>query len=112
MAALTTQAPSVAGVAITYSACAGGGDSFVNTGRERVHIKNGSGGSITVTFASGSNACSFGVANTAHDRVVTIGAGLDKWIDFFPKEQFSDASGNVNIAYSGVTSLTIAVLRS
>ena|SRR5205085_8044761 len=111
MAALSTQNPTAAGVAITYASCAGGGDTFVNTGRERVHIKNGSGGSITVTFSSGSNKCSFGVSNTAHDRVVTVGAGVDKWVDVFDPSQFNDASNNVNIAYSGVTSLTIAVLR-
>jgi hypothetical protein len=111
MAVLSTQSPSAAGVGITYGACAGGGDSFVNSGKERVHIKNASGGSITVTFASGSNKCSFGVAHTAHDRVVTVGAGADKWVDTFDPSQFNDASGNVNITYSGVTSLTIAVLR-
>jgi hypothetical protein len=40
-----------------------------------------------------------------------VGAGLDKWVDAFDPSQFNDASGNVNISYSGVTSLTIAVLR-
>jgi hypothetical protein len=111
MAAISTQNPTAAGAAITYGACAGGGDSFINTGRERVHIKNASGGSITVTFSSGSNKCSFGVSNVAHDRVAAIPAGSDKWFDVFPVEQFNDASGNCNITYSGVTSLTIAVLR-
>lgn len=110
MAALTTQKPSAAGVAVTYAACNAGGDTFVNTGREFIHVKNASGGALTVTISSGSNKCSFGIANAAHDLAVSVGAGSDKMIGPFDKDRFNDTSGNVNLSYSGVTSLSIAVL--
>lgn len=112
MAALTTQKPSTAGVALTYGSAAGGGDTFVNTGREFVHIKNQSGGTITVTISSGSNKCSFGVSNAAHDITHALLTMTDAMLGPFSKDQFNDASGNVNITYSGVTSLTLAVLAN
>jgi hypothetical protein len=116
MAALATQKPSAAGVALSYAAATGGGDTFVNTGREFVHVKNASGGSINVTFTAGvanANKCSFGVADPAHQLVVAVGAGLDKLIGPFDRDRFNDpATGNIAITYSGVTSLTVAVVAS
>lgn len=114
MALLNTQTPSIAGVAVTYSAAGAGGDTFVNNGRERVHIKNGSGSPITVTFTAGAanaNVCSFGVANVAHAVVVTVPATGDRMIGPFNKEHFNNpANSQVAITYSDVTTVTIAVL--
>jgi hypothetical protein len=115
MATLSVQKPSAAGVALTYAAAAGGGDKFANSGREFVHVQNASGGAITVTFTSGAasaNKCSFGVAHTAHDLSVAVGAGADAMIGPFNRERFNDVNGDVNITYSGVTSLTVAVISN
>ncbi len=107
MAALPVQTMTQAGVVPTFNTAAGGGDTFAGTGQESVHIINGSGGSINVTFVA-QNACSHG---TVHDRVVAVAAGAQKVVTGLSKGQFNDASGNVNITYSGVTSLTVAVYR-
>lgn len=116
MAALATQKPATAGVAVVYSAAAGGGDTFVNNGREMFHVKNGGGSGITVTFNSGAvagrNKCSFGVANAAHDLAVSVGAGSDALCGPFSKDQFTDGNGNMNVTYSGVTTVTVAVLSA
>jgi hypothetical protein len=113
MASLATQKGTAAGVALTYASAAGGGDDFICTGREYFHAKNASGGAITVTFTSGAasaNVCSFGIANAAHDLAVVVGAGADRLIGPFSKDRFADANGSVHVTYSGVTSLTVAVI--
>jgi hypothetical protein len=111
MAVLSVQVPTTAGPTFTAAAAAVGGDSFVNTGVEFFYVKNGSGGALTVTFDS-PGTCSFGLAASAsHDLAVSVGAGVEKIIGPFPRDRFSDANGSVQVTYSGVTSLTVAVLR-
>jgi hypothetical protein len=106
MALLDVQAFSLAGNDLTYAAATGGGDT-VQTGTT-LHVKNGSGGAITVTIDC-PNACSFGVTDNAHDKVVSVPAGENR---FIPVEaRFGNASGIASISYSGVTSLTIAAFR-
>jgi hypothetical protein len=111
MALLTIQKPSRTGVAVTYAAATSGagGDTFVNTGREFLHVKNDSGGSITVTVDA-PNACSFGVTHDSHDLSIAIPAGEDRMIGPFPTDRFSDSSNLVKATYSDVTSLTVAAL--
>lgn len=117
MAALTTQHPAAAGVSLAYVAASVGGDSFINNGREMYHIKNGSGSPVTVTFTSGAssgNKCSFGVAGTQHDKVVTVGATSDDLVGPFNKDQFNDAAdlATVHVTYSAVTTVTVAVIAA
>lgn len=91
------------------AAAAGGGDSFLNTGKEYLEVLNGSGGSITVTISSnGAGAkCSFGVAGTQHDKTLVLAAGKRGRIGGLPPAQFNDANGRAQVSYSGVTSLTV-----
>lgn len=103
MATLTVQAPTLDGAAISYASAAGGGDTFANDGMTLFHAKNGSGGAITVTAAS-TTPCNQG---HDHDAVVSVPAGGDRLIGPFPIAQFST---EVSMAYSGVTSLTVAAL--
>ena len=111
MALLTVQLPTLSGPTFTAAAAAGGGDTFANTGAEYFYINNAGVGSITVTFDS-PGTCSFNVtANAAHDTVVSVGAGVAKIIGPFPKIRFNDTSDIVSVTYSGVTSVTVAVLR-
>lgn len=107
MATLTVQAISLSGVTPSYAACGAGGDEFANSGQEFIHVKNGSGGNLDVTINSQVN-CSQGFD---HDSVVTVTAGSEEIIGPFPKSRFDDANDKVQITYSGVTSLTIAVLQ-
>ncbi len=107
MAALSVQAASLTGLSPTFGSAAEGGDSFSNSGREYIHVKNGHSGSQTVTVNS-QTLCNYG---SDHDVAVAIPAGEERIIGPFPKDRFNDAGGLVQLTYSGVTALTIAVVR-
>ena len=107
MATLSVQTIVLGGTAPSYAAAGAGGDEFVNSGREFLHIKNGGVGSIDVTINS-QRPCDQGYD---HDVVVAVGAGAEKMIGPFPKSRFDDANGKVQITYSGVSSVTVAVLQ-
>ena len=111
MAILTPQSATLTGAVITFDACAGGGDSFPNQGRTSVLIRNGSGGNLTVT-ADCPNPDNFGVSGSGLDAAVIVPTGATTdfaWGPFSPA-RFNDANGRVQLTYSGVTSLSIAVL--
>lgn len=111
MAALTPLTPSLTGPLLGAVAAAGGGDTFPNTGKEYLYVKNASGGSYNVTIDSPAT-CSFSLAaSSGHDTVVAVGAAEERIIGPFPVTRFNDGSGNVSVTYSGVTSLTVAVIR-
>jgi hypothetical protein len=108
MAQLTPQVIALAGITPTLVAAAAGGDEFVNSGRDFIHIKNGDASSMNVTINSQS-PCSQG---SDHDVVVAVPASTgEKFIGPFPKDRFNDASGKVQITYSAVTSVTIGIVR-
>lgn len=107
MALLTPQVIALAGITPTLVAAAAGGDEFVNSGRDFIHIKNG-GSEITVTINSQA-PCSQG---SDHDVTVTVPATTgEKFIGPFPKDRFNDTAGKVQITYSGATSVTIGIVR-
>jgi hypothetical protein len=91
-------------------AAAGGGDSYFMTGADLLVVKNGGGGSITVTITA-SGADNFGIVNTAHDITRTVAAGAVAFIVPSTMARFRDSNGNVQIAYSGVTTVTVGVFR-
>jgi hypothetical protein len=103
MALLAYQPPALAGTTITYSAAAGGGDTLGWTPGGALRVKNGSGGSITVTVVTPGNT-QYGQADP--DIPVTVAAGAEKAIGPFPAALAVD--GIVSVTYSGVTSLTVA----
>lgn len=108
MATLTVQSTDLDGTLVTYVACAGGGDEFINDGNTMLHIKNGSGGTITITVNSLVN-CSQGFD---HNSITAIVAGAESMIGPFDLTRFNaSATGRAAITYSGVTSLTIAAVR-
>ncbi len=83
---------------VKYEAADAGGDTFDNDGRTFLHVKNGSGGPLTVTVAA---------KPTKTDREATVPAGGEEFVGIF---SLTDFDVNASIAYSGVTSLTIAVI--
>lgn len=109
MATIAPQNISRAGVGPTYSAAAGGGDSFLPGSDTFVHVKNGSGAPITVTLVTpGFVAGDIPIA----DPTVSVPAGGERMIGPFPPGYFADpADGLADLTYSGVTSLTLAVLK-
>jgi expansin (peptidoglycan-binding protein) len=113
MATLTPQDLALTGVAPTYNTAAAGGDVFVNDGKTYVHLKNGSGASIDVTFdaVASIDTAQAGTIPVA-DTVVAVPAGGERIVGFLPPARFNNASGQVAMTYSGVTSLTVAVIRA
>lgn len=88
-------------------AAASGGDSFANTGVEFVIIKNGSGGTLTVTLVIQSTVDSQVVTN----KTLAIPTLTSCIVGGFPVSNYNDANGRMNFTYSGVTTLSIGVFK-
>lgn len=113
MALYTVQNIAKTGLAPTYGAVALS-DTFPNPGDERtfLHVKNGSGASINVTVTAFRTLAKVTGAGqlTIPNLVVAVPAGAERVIGPFP-EAYNDASGNVNVAYSAITTITAAAVR-
>ena len=107
MALLTVTDITRAGVAPTLTAAAGGGDSFVNDGRVYLHINNGGGGSITLTVVTQKTVDGKAVA----DDAITVPNGAARIVGPFPPSIYNDANQQVQLTYSGVTSVTVNPFR-
>ena len=107
MATLVAVDISRAGVVADGVAAAGGGDAFANIGAEILLVKNGSVSSINVTLVTQATVD----GNAVADPVVAVGAGVTKAIGPFPRYIFNDANGLVQVTYSGVTTVTVKVLK-
>lgn len=105
-AVLTSTTVTRAGIDVVGVAAAAGGDSFANTGKEFIEVKNGGAGAITVTLDVQTTLD--GMAIT--DPTVSIAAGATKIIGPFPTHIFNDSNSRVNVTYSAVTSVTVKVL--
>jgi hypothetical protein len=114
MAVLTVQDCALTGLAESLAAAAGGGDSFVDNGKGEtvLEVVNGGGGSINVTITAHEVAADVpGIGPiTIADKVIAVGNGATKLIGPFPKA-YRSAQNVVNIAYSGVTSVTVRAVR-
>jgi hypothetical protein len=113
MAQLTGQAlgpdAGIADLVAALTAAAGGGDSFILTGRDVFVANNASGGAITITFTA--VADNFGVTNAVHNLTLVVNAGKIGVWGPGTLARFRDANGLLQVTYSGVTSLTVGVLR-
>ena len=112
MAELTLQQITEAGGSVTYSAAAADGDTADNGGTTFLHIKNGSGESITVTITAETTSVDsniYGDLTKANASIAIAGSG-EAFIGPFKPAAFNDGDGEIAITYSGVTSLTIAAL--
>jgi hypothetical protein len=85
-------------------------DLWAGTGKEWLVVNNGSGSSITVTLAYSATG---GVIDgqTLPNRTVTVAAGHTEIIGPFPTGLYNDASGNVSVSYSAVTTVKVAVYQ-
>lgn len=109
MALLTTESIVEAGLDATYNVAAAAGDTYTNTGKEFVHVKNGSASPVTVTCDAA--IASLSVAGygslTKAGVSVAIPAGEDRFIGPLGTVAFGAAP---LIEYSLETSVTVAVL--
>jgi hypothetical protein len=114
MATLTVATIAETGLTSTLAAAAAGGDQFANPEDQTTlfEIANASGGSINVTFATQvASAPVAGAGNvTLSNRVVAVANGARMLIGPFPA-RFNDASGFVQVTYSGVSSVTVGARR-
>lgn len=99
--ALLPSSPS--GGAVTYTAVSAS-DTFVNTGRTELHVKNAGGGSTTVTLTA-VGQCNQGFS---HNLVYTVTAGSDKLI---PAPDLTRFGSTVTVTFSPTTSVTAAVIE-
>lgn len=108
MATLSATQATFAGVAITYVAAGAGGDKFGPGDRRHFRVKNGSGGAITVTVVVPGNT-KYALAQP--DIATSVAAGAEFCFGPFPVDLGDPAdSGLISVTYSGVTSLTVAVV--
>lgn len=107
MATLTAQSEIVVGQDMNFVAAAGGGDK-VPVG-SKLYVRNGSGVSITVTVTVPGNT-KYGVANPAFTKAVAAGATTQ--FGPFPADLGAVSDQLVGIAYSAVTTVTVACMSS
>lgn len=96
-----------AGLEVTFESANADGNYFTNNGRKVLRVKNGGGADITITVDSPTE-CDQGFT---HDVEVTVTASEERDIGPFKTTRFNDSNGRVNITYSGVTSVTVAVIE-
>lgn len=111
MAALTTQQMAYPVTTILPVAAAGGGDTLKPGDTTRLVVRNGSGASINVTIPRYPLTDPEGVAETS--LVVAVPAGAERWIGPLGGTRFANpANGNVEVAYSAVTTVTVAAIST
>jgi len=102
--AVLTVTPIVAtGVTPTLAAASAGGDQVPTGNKTFLMVTNGSASAVTVTAVTTQSVSGLAVA----DAAVSVAAGTSKFIGPFPASLFANASNNVDITYSAVTSVTV-----
>lgn len=106
MATLTTKTIAVTGTDPTFVAASAGGDAVQPHHSGFLHVRNGSGASVTVTVAV-PGTTKFGQAEP--DVPVVVPAGTDRLIGPLSYD-LADSTDLVHVTYSAVTSVTVAAL--
>jgi hypothetical protein len=105
----TTTSRTATNVTTTLQAATNGGDFFATTGVELLAIQNGGGADITLTITPQQTIDGQSVAAKTY-TIAHTSAPL-YIIGPFSRTTYGDASGNVVITYSGVSSLNVAVIK-
>ncbi len=108
MALLATQQIDRDGLNATYVAAAAGGDTAAPDDRAFLHVKNGGASPVTVTLVTPGTVSGLAISDTT----VSVAAGGAQFIPLYPSLYRDPSSGLVSITYSGVTSVTVAVIRA
>jgi hypothetical protein len=109
MATIAIQEMAITGLEATYEAANAGGDVFSNDGRTFYHVKNGGGSPINVTITSNHPSPPPGTDN--EDVVVAVTNGEERMIGPVNQKGYNNASGQAEVSYSAVTSVTVAAIR-
>lgn len=112
MTVLAIQDAVVTGLEATYSAANADGHSVANeAGDVILNVKNGSGGDITLTFATPAKVGGLAI----EDPTCVVTAGEERLCGPFRTDLFNQVSGTLKgvfVTFSGVTDLTIAAIRA
>ena len=113
MATLTPQKIIDLGTVETLASATAGGDEFVNSGVEFIHIQNGHASNtyvVTITAqVTNIHHQQFGTV-TKSNVTKSVAAGQDAFIGPFKQNAFNDANNKVQITYDAVTTLSVAIL--
>lgn len=107
MAQLQTQEITINGVQQSLVAATAGGDTFTPDERTFFAVKNGDAAAHTVTVAAQASAFGEKVGNA----VVNVPAGETVLIGPFPRAGFSDTTGEADVTYDAVASVTVGAFR-
>ena len=108
MALLSVQKVTSAGITLSFAAADGANDTFANDGKVIVYVKNGGVGSINVTLTSTVATAPAGTA--AANTVIAVANGSEKCFLVPPTGFNNQSTGIATLAYSGVTSVTVALV--
>lgn len=108
MATLATQAVAANGTTLTLAAATSGGDAAHVGDDHYLVVDNANASSATVTLATTAKDTGFDVA----DNAVPVAAGKIAIIGPLKASLYADANQLCQITYSGVTSLTVAVIQA
>jgi hypothetical protein len=105
--AITAQPIGQSGVTPTYEAANVLGNSYALVPNRVIHVKNGGGSSINVTIPSTQTVEGLAVPT----RTIAVpNDAIGKFISLGASGAHRQTDGSVNIDYSAVTSVTVAVL--
>lgn len=107
MAVLSPQFSKAGGTSLAFAAADAGGDQFEPSARNRLVVVNDDAGSITVTVVTPGND-KYG--NARPDIDFSIPAGESAVFGPFPQDLADPADGLVDVSYSGVTNVTVALI--
>lgn len=103
--AITAQKITSAGIAPAYEPANVAGNSYRLVAGRYLHVKNGSGASVTVTVPTPGLVDGLAVA----DRTVAVPAAGERLIALGTTATYKQAGGVAHVDYSAVTSVTVAV---
>lgn len=114
MAVLTIQQPSLAGIALSFTAAAGGGDTIpVGSSNQPIfiYVKNGHTASQSVLIDDPNSSQPAGATAWNPDVTNPVPNAGERTMKLDNPSRFVDANGNINLTYTGVTALTVAVFK-
>lgn len=106
--------PTLTGVdPLAYAAAAAGGDTFAASVNRKylLHIKNAHTASQTVTLNDPTSQSPVSGKTFDPDVDVVVPNATERMVLIDNPARFIDASGNIALAYSGVTALTLQVFE-
>lgn len=107
MATLAVQQPTNAGATLTFAAVAAS-DVFANDGDTVAIVNNGSGGNITLTATAAGTPGGLTITDVTTANIANGAVGI---MGPFDPTYFNNSSGQVTLAASSTSSVTVAIVR-